>query len=76
MHRLTLRHWLIKSRWRRWLLPLLCALPYLLSLIWLLMQGQGWVVQVMLAPIFMGAALAGLTLWLAQQEFRKTWRSR
>lgn len=76
MHRLTLRHWLIKSRWRRWLLPLLCALPYLLSLIWLLMQGQGWVAQVMLAPIFMGAALAGLTLWLAQQEFRKTWRSR
>jgi len=57
-------------------LPLLCALPYLLSLIWLLMQGQGWVAQVMLAPIFMGAALAGLTLWLAQQEFRKTWRSR
>ena len=76
MHRITLRHWLIKSRWRRWLLPLLCALPYLLSLIWLLIQGQGWVAQVMLAPILMGAALAGLTLWLAHQEFRKTWRSR
>ena len=27
-----------------------------------------WVAQVLLAPLLMGAVLAGLTLWLARQE--------
>jgi hypothetical protein len=71
-----LRHWLIRSHWRRWLVPLLCALPYLASLLWLLARGQLWIAQVMLAPVLMGAALAGLTVWLARLEFRRNWRSR
>lgn len=73
MRLLTLRHWLIRTRWRRWLLPLLCVLPYLASLLWLLLQGQAWIAQVMLAPLLMGLALAALTLLLARQEFRRHW---
>ena len=66
-----LRHALIRSRWRRWLLPLLCSLPYLLSLIWLLLIGEAWIAQVLLAPLVMAATLALLSLWLARQEFKR-----
>ena len=65
-----LRHLLIRSRWRRWLVPLLCSLPYLASLLWLLLIGEGWIAQVLLAPLVMAATLALLSLWLARQEFR------
>ncbi len=65
-----LRHALIRSRWRRWLLPLLCCLPYLASLLWLLWAGEAWIAQVLLAPLFMAGALAALSFWLARQEFR------
>lgn len=65
------RHVLIRSRWRRWLLPLLCSLPYLLSLIWLLVIGEAWIAQVLLAPLVMAGVLAILSLWLARQEFRR-----
>ena len=58
------------SRWQKWLFPCICCIPYLASLIWLLMRGLFWVAQVLLAPLLMGAVLAGLTLWLARQEFR------
>ena len=64
------RHRLITSRWQRWLFPALCCLPYLACLIWLLSKGLVWIAQVMLAPLLMAAILAGVTLWLAQQEFR------
>ena len=66
-----LRHALIRSRWRRWLLPLLCSLPYLMSLIWLLLIGEGWIAQVLLAPLVMAGMLGSLSLWLARQEFRQ-----
>lgn len=66
-----LHHRLIISRWRRWLLPLLCSLPYLASMLWLVVLGEGWIAQVLLAPLVMGALLALLTLWLAKQEFRR-----
>lgn len=66
-----LRHALIRSRWRRWLLPLLCSLPYLASLLWLLLLGEAWIAQVLLAPLVMAAAIAVLSLWLARQEFRR-----
>ena len=69
--RQRLRHALIRSRWRRWLLPLLCALPYGASILWLLVLGQAWIAQVLLAPLLMAALLAGLSLWLARQEFRR-----
>jgi len=76
MKRFRLRHWLILSRWQRWLFPVLCALPYLASLLWLVANGELWIAMVMLAPLAMGAALAGLTAWLARMEFRRHWRSR
>ena len=65
------RHLLIRSRWRRWSVPVACAVPYLGSLLWLLSRGQVWVVQIMLAPLVMGALLAGLTLLLSHLEFRR-----
>ena len=66
-----LRHRLILSRWRRWSLPLLCSLPYLASVLWLLLIGEAWIAQVLLAPIVMAGILATLSLWLARQEFRR-----
>lgn len=66
-----LRHLLIRSRWRRWLLPLLCGLPYLASIIWLLLLGEAWIAQVLLAPLMMAAVLGSLSFWLARQEFRR-----
>lgn len=65
-----LRHALIRSRWRRWLLPLLLALPYVASIAWLLLLGEAWIAQVLLAPIVMAAVLGLLSLWLARQEFK------
>lgn len=66
-----LRHRLIISRWKRWLLPSLCALPYLASIVWLIVLGELWIAQVLLAPLLMGLMLGALTLWLAKQEFRR-----
>ena len=65
-----LRHLFIMSRWQRWLFPVACCVPYLLIVSWLLMRGLVWVAQVLWAPMVMCAVLAGLTLWLARQEFK------
>jgi hypothetical protein len=62
------RHLWIRSRWRRWLFPLICSLPYLLSLFWLAQRGQIWIAQVLLAPLVMAAAIGVLTLVLARLE--------
>ena len=69
--RQRLRHLWIRSHWRSWSVPVLCSLPYLCSLLWLLHQGQLWIVQVMLAPLLMGALLAALTLLLSHLEYRR-----
>ena len=66
-----IRHLWIRSRWRRWLVPLLCAFPYAASLIWLLARQQAWIAQIMLAPLVMTALLALLSLLLARLEFRR-----
>lgn len=66
-----IRHLLIRSRWRRWLVPLVCALPYLGALVWLLVRQQAWIAQIMLAPVLMTALLALLSLTLARVEFRR-----
>ena len=66
-----LRRLWIRSRWRRWGLPLACAVPYIGSLLWLLLKGQLWIVQIMLTPLVMAAVLAGLTLLLSYLEFRR-----
>ena len=68
-HSLT-RHLLIRSHWKRWLIPVICLFPYFGSIIWLLTSGMVWVAQVMLAPLIMGIALAILTYVLALLEFR------
>ena len=52
-----LRHWFIISRWQKWLFPVVCCIPYLAILGWLLMRGLFWVAQVLLAPLLMGAML-------------------
>ena len=65
-----LRHWFIISRWQKWLFPVICCVPYLVILVWLLTRSLFWVAQVLLAPLLMAAVLAALTLWLARQEFR------
>lgn len=65
---LRLRHLWIRSQWHRWLFPVLCAVPYGLSLVWLALRGQVWIAQVLLAPLLMALAIAGLTLWLARCE--------
>ena len=70
------RHWFIISRWQKWLFPLACCVPYAAVLVWLLMRGLFWVAQVLMAPLVMGSLLAGLTLWLAREEFRTELRGR
>ena len=70
------RHLLIASRWKRWLFPTICIIPYFMILAWLLTRGLIWVSQVLLAPLLMGAILALLTFWLAKAEFRTQLRKR
>ena len=71
-----LRHYLILSRWQRWLFPGLCAVPYAASLVWLASRDQIWIVQIMLSPVLMLLILAGLTWILAMFEFRMSRRFR
>lgn len=69
--RQQLRHFLIRSRWRGWLVPVICAVPYLASLAWLVSRHQSWIAQIMLAPIVMTGLLAVLSFTLARFEFRR-----
>ena len=69
-----LRHWIITSRWQRWLFPLICLVPYVLILFWILSKGLIWVAQVLLAPVVMGVVLGAMTYLLAQAEFRRSSR--
>lgn len=71
-----LRHLLITSRWQRWLFPVICILPYIGILVWLLTRGLFWVAKVLLAPLLMGVVLAMLTFVLAKAEFRTRLRKR
>ena len=58
-----LRHWFIIVAGRNGCFPVVCCIPYLAILGWLLMRGLLWVAQVLLAPLLMGGLLAGLTIW-------------
>ena len=64
-------NFLIKTRWKYWIFPFACSLPYLYSIFWLVGRGQSWIAQILLAPIFMTLVLASLTLLLAKLEFRR-----
>lgn len=66
------RHLWIRLRLRRWLAPVLCALPYLLSLWWVVIKGQRWMALLMLSPVLLMGALVLLTLLLARAEFAGT----
>ena len=67
----NIRRLLIRSRYRKWILPFVCAIPYLFSYFWLLARGQAWISNTLLAPIVMGLLLGLLTLILARCEFRR-----
>ena len=69
-----IRHVWILSRWKRWLVPALCMVPYAGSIIWLLSKQLLWVAQLLLAPLVMGGILGLLTLVLARAEFRQYYR--
>ena len=66
-----LHHLLIRSRWRIWLFPAVCSVPYLSSIVWLVSIDQLWIAQILLAPLLMTFLLAILTLLLARLEFRR-----
>lgn len=70
------RHLWIRLQLKRWIVPALCALPYLLCVGWILKLGLVWLGQIMLAPLLMTALLWLLTWWLARLEFRQQQRSR
>ena len=76
MHVQSLKRFLIRSRWRRWLAPLLCSLPYIASIIWLMTYSQLWIAMVMLVPAFLIIAIALLTWILARIEFSGRLRRR
>lgn len=65
------RRLFIRTRYKRWLLPILFAFPYLFSYFWLLSRGQAWISNIMLTPLLMGVLLVVLTLALARCEFRR-----
>lgn len=59
----------IRLRWRRWLAPAICAVPYLGSIVWLLLYSQAWIALVMLVPALLMLVLGLLTWLLARIEF-------
>ena len=51
MHVQSLKRFLIRSRWRRWLAPAFMLVPYIASIIWLMTYSQLWIAMVMLVPV-------------------------
>ena len=67
---MKIRGVVIRMRVKRWILPVVCFLPYVVSLVWMLTQGLVWIFQIMLAPLIMGTVLGIMTFILAEVEFR------
>ena len=59
---------LIRLRWRHWLGPAICAVPYVASILWLLNFSQTWIALVMLVPALLMLVLGLLTWILARLE--------
>ena len=76
MNREQFQHQWIRLRVRHWIGPALCALPYLASILWLLLHSQPWIAALMLAPALLMTVVAGLTLALARLEFQGSLRRR
>ena len=74
MASLIFRRIFIRLRFSRWLLPTLCSIPYLGSIVWLLVKGQQWIAVVMVSPALMLAMLVALTWLLGRLEFGGRWR--
>ena len=70
------RHVFIRLQIKRWLLPVLCAVPYLGSLLWLLIVGMSWLAQIMLAPLLMALIIGSMTWALARYEFGRSTKTR
>lgn len=66
-----LHHFIIRSRWKKWIIPVCCSFPYIGSLAWLIVRDQVWIAQIMLSPLLMFLAVASLGLILARLEFRR-----
>ena len=66
----------IRLRWRRWLGPAICALPYFASIFWLLSFSQAWIAFVMLVPALLMFVLGLMTWMLARLEFYGRMRRR
>jgi hypothetical protein len=74
MNREQLRHRWILLRVRHWIGPALCALPYLASIVWLLLRSQPWIATLMLAPVLLMVLMGAITLALARLEFNGSLR--
>ena len=59
----------IRTQWKRWLGPLICALPYLASIIWLLFYSQPWIAFVLCVPALLIIVIGMITFILARLEF-------
>lgn len=60
---------LIKLKWRSWLAPVICSIPYLASIFWLLYFSQSWIAIVLLVPALMMLLIGIMTWILAKLEF-------
>lgn len=63
-----LHRFAIRLRWKRWLGPALCAVPYIGSILWLLKFSQTWIAIVLLVPALLIVVLGLLTWFLARIE--------
>ncbi len=70
------RHVWIRLQIKRWVLPVLCAVPYLGSLLWLLIVGMSWLAQIMLTPLLMALIIGSMTWALARHEFGRSTKTR
>ena len=66
----------IHLRWRRWLGPAICSLPYIGSVLWLLHFSQTWIALLMLVPAVLMLVLGLLTWMLARIEIYGSLRRR
>lgn len=59
----------IRARVRKWIAPALCAIPYVGSIIWLLLYSKVWIAMTMIVPAFLILSIGLLTWVLARIEF-------
>ena len=65
----VLRRLFIRLRWRKWVGPVICAIPYFGSIVWLFHFSQAWIAITMLIPAVLIIIIGVLTWSLARIEF-------